>query len=120
MVAGDIFEAVPGGADAYLLKSVLHDFDDAAAARILAACRRAMAATATLVLVERVVPDRLEATAAHRDLARVDLHMLVAHGAAERTEAELGRLVGEAGFELRRIVPAGSGLSVLEAVPTPP
>ena len=114
VVAGDIFDTIPGGADAYVLKSVLHDFDDVDASRILATCRRDLPVAATLVLVERVVPDRLEATPEHRSLARTDLHMLVAHGAGERTEARFRDLLSAAAFDLRRIVPADLGLSVLE------
>jgi hypothetical protein len=115
VVSGDVFDAVPGGADAYVLKSVLHDFGDGDASRILAVCRRDMPATAHLVVVERVLPDRMEATAEHRAMARSDLHMLVAHGAGERTENEWRHLLEGAGFDLRRVVPADHGLSVLEA-----
>jgi predicted O-methyltransferase YrrM len=115
VVTGDVFDGVPGGADAYVLKSVLHDFDDGDASRILAVCRRDMPATATLVVVERVLPDRMEATAEHRSAARSDLHMLVAHGSRERTESEFRHLLAGAGFDLRQVVAAGHGLSVLGA-----
>ncbi|HEX2064802.1 MAG TPA: methyltransferase, partial [Acidimicrobiales bacterium] len=122
LVSGDFFEAVPGGGDAYVLKSVIHDWDDRHASRVLDTCRRAMPAEATLLLIERVVPDRLDTSVEHQSVARSDLHMLVAHGAKERTEAELGALLAGSGFDLVRVVPAGMGLSLLEAVPsrTPP
>lgn len=77
-----------------------------------------MPAEATLVLVERVVPDQLDTSVDHQSVARSDLHMLVAHGAKERTEAELRVLLAGSGFELVRVVPAGMGLSLLEAVPS--
>ena len=118
VVTGDGFEAVPGGADVYVLKSVLHDFDDGDASRILEVCRRDMPATAPLVVIERVLPERMEASPEHRSMARSDLHMLVAHGSGERTEGDWRHLLATAGFDLLRLVPAGHGLSVLEATVT--
>jgi methylase of polypeptide subunit release factors len=117
LVAGDFFEAVPAGADAYVLKSVLHDWDDAPARTILDACRAATGTGARLVIVERVMPERMRATPEHQNLARTDLTMLVALAAKERTEAEFRDLLAAAGFELTRTLPAGLGFSVLEARP---
>lgn len=113
--AGDFFAEVPGGADAYVLKSVLHDWDDADAARILATCRRALSGDARVLVVEQVLPDRREATAVHRSLSRSDLTMLVAHAGGERTESAFRRLLGAAGLEVVRIVPAGPTFAVIEA-----
>ena len=110
--------SVPMGADAYLLSRVLHDWDDEDALRILAVCRAAMHAAARLLVVDAILPER----AKDAEFAiRMDLHMLLLLGARERTEAEFRALLGEAGFEVRRVVPTRSpaGLSVIEAVRAP-
>lgn len=115
-VAGDFFDAVPAGADAYLLSRVIHDWGDGDARRILATCRAAIPAGGRLLLVEALLPERARD---QPEAVRMDLHMLVLLGARERTEAQYARLLGGAGFALRRTVPTRSpaGLSVLEAVP---
>ena len=114
VVAGDFFQSVPQGADAYVLKSVIHDWNDDKSREILTTCRNAMPDDARLLLVERVMPQRLEATTTHQSAVRSDLTMLVALGAQERTEIEFRNLLHSAGFELTRIYPAGM-VSVLEA-----
>lgn len=113
VVAGDFFDSVPSGADAYLLRHVIHDWDDAAATRILSTIRRAIKADGVLLLVERVVPGPNDG----RDAKFSDLNMLVALGGRERTREEFGDLVKAAGFQLARMVSAGES-SVLEATPT--
>ena len=117
LVAGDFFSWVPRGADTYVLKSVLHDWDDDRAARILAACRRAAGAGSRLLVVERMMPERLGSGPDDQGIACSDLHMLVQLGARERTEAELRELLSAAGFDVARIAPLRSTLAVLEAVP---
>lgn len=113
-VEGDFFERLPPGGDAYLLSRVLHDWDDGDATRLLRVCRAAMAPTARLVVVDALLPERARDEPA---AIRMDLHMLLLLGAAERTEAELRRLLAGAGFTVRRVVPTGSptGLAVVEA-----
>ena len=115
---GDFFEAVPPGADAYLLSRVLHDWDDGRAGRILDACHRAAPATARLVVVEALLPD-LAAEAP--EAIRMDLHMLVLLGSAERSAAQYESLLGASGFVVRRILPSRSptGVCVIEAAPVP-
>jgi ubiquinone/menaquinone biosynthesis C-methylase UbiE len=117
LVAGDFFESVPSGADAYVLSRVLHDWDDAEAARILARVREAMGTGSRLLVVEAILPERAaDAPAA----IRMDLHMLLLFSQAqERTEAEFRRLLEGAGLAVRRVVPTRSpaALSVIEAVP---
>jgi orsellinic acid C2-O-methyltransferase len=115
-VAGDFFAAIPGGADAYLLKSVIHDWNDERSGAILRNCRRAMEGRAKLLLVERIVPQQLSASAAHRAIARGDLNMLVGLGGRERTEDEYRALLGAAGLNVKAIVPAGRTFGVIEAV----
>ena len=117
ILPGDFFEALPAGADAYIVKNVVHDWDDDDALRVLETCRRAMPAHAKLLLIERVMPDRLTVSGAHQSAARSDLHMLIAHGAKERTQAEFADLLVRSGFRLRTVAATGGGLSVLEAVP---
>ena len=113
VVGGSFFEAVPEGADAYLLKSVIHDWDDASAIEILSKCRAAMADTGRLLVVERVIrpgnePDRAKFA---------DLYMLVALGGRERTAEEYERLFAEAGFRLTDVIDTGSSFYVVEGVP---
>lgn len=114
----DFFESVPSGKDAYILKNVLHDWDDPDARRVLASCRDAMPAHSTLLVIERVMPDRLTVSGPDQAAVRADLHMLIAHGARERTQAEFNDLLLESGFTLQTVVQASGGLSILEAVPT--
>ena len=117
LVTGDFFASIHPGADAYLLKSVIHDWDDSDAAQILSNCLAAMNRQGTLLLVERVLPDAVEPTDDHRAAARADLHMLVALGARERTETQFRTLLETSGFRLRRTLAAGMGLSLLESAP---
>jgi SAM-dependent methyltransferase len=114
-VAGDFFERVPADADAYVLQTVLHDWDDERSARILSTCRRAMAPASRLLVIERVLPERLEATEAHQSAARSDLHMLVALAGRERTEAELRALLAAAGLRVSQVLPVLQTYCVIEA-----
>jgi hypothetical protein len=113
---GDFFAAVPGGFDAYLLKHVIHDWDDENALRILATCRRAMAPEAKLLVVEGVYPPRIDASPASRGAAANDVNMLVCTGGRQRSEAEFRDLYASAGFHLTRIVPTMAMSSVIEGV----
>jgi hypothetical protein len=113
VVAGDFFPAVPVGADAYLLKYVIHDWDDERSLAILKNCRRAMTNEARLLLVETIVPKPGEPHFAKLQ----DLEMMVVAGSQERTVDEYSRLLGQAGFRLARVVPTTEPASILEAVP---
>jgi len=116
VIAGDFFEAVPGGGDVYILKSIIHDWDDAHSTVILRNCHRA-APDARLLLVERIMPAQVKPSATHQALHQSDLNMLVAHGGRERTEAEFQTLFGEAGFRLTAVIPTTSLYSIIEGVP---
>jgi orsellinic acid C2-O-methyltransferase len=119
LAPGSFFDAVPGGADAYLLKSVIHDWDDERAGAILANCRRAMPAAATLLLVEPVASER-PGPGDQFSVSYSDLNMLVCTSGRERTEAEFRHLLGAAGFTVRWITPCPpTGYSLLEAAPGP-
>jgi hypothetical protein len=123
LVTGDFFEAVPESGDLYLLKWILHDWDDDRARRILTNCRRAMDENARLLLIEEVQPERIAAG----DLGALrDILMMVLTGGQERTEAEYRALLDAAGFELTRVIPldgaaaspvSGARMSLLEAQP---
>jgi hypothetical protein len=116
-VAGNFFESVPMGGDAYLLKAVLHDWDDEQSAAILRTCRRAIPAEGRLFLIERAVPERFDENPIHHAIARMDLHMLVEFGGKERTKAEFRRLLEGTGFKLSRAVATATEFSILEATP---
>ncbi len=114
-VAGDFFEGVPAGANAYVLKHILHDWDDARAIAIVSNCRKAMPRNATLLIVERVLPERAQQGRA-AEAYLVDLEMLVhAPGGRERAESEFRAILSAAGFAAVRVVPTTTPVSVIEA-----
>ncbi|GAA2639501.1 methyltransferase [Actinomadura fulvescens] len=117
LVPGDFFQSVPEGADAYLLKSVIHDWNDERAVAILRTCRAAAAADAKVLLLETVVPEKL--TPEHTGIVMNDMNMLVCTGGGERTEEEFRRLLEAAGFALTKItdVLGPSGYRVIEGTP---
>ena len=114
LVAGDFFASVPAGGDAYVLKWVIHDWDDEHSVAILGSCRRAMARDGRLLLVERVVPERVDQSADTQGIVLGDLNMLLWTGGRERTAAEYRALLASAGFTLARIVPTATQLSIIE------
>jgi ubiquinone/menaquinone biosynthesis C-methylase UbiE len=114
-IAGDFFQRVPAGCDVYVLKTVIHDWPDEQARDILRTCRSAMAPQARLLVIERLMPGRLEPSADHRALARADLHMLVALGAQERTQEEMQTLLDSAGLTVLRRIDTASEFQILEA-----
>lgn len=114
-VAGDFFTGLPGPRDAYLLKSILHNWDDDACARILTSCARAAAPGARLLLVERLRPRRLRPNQRDVALARADLNMLVGLGGRERSHEEYAELLSAAGFEPGNVRPTGLEFSIIES-----
>lgn len=116
-IDGSMFESVPGGADAYLLKWILHDWDDDACVAILRCIRAAAPAHARLLVIERVLPARATPSLAIRSMMMIDLTMMIHLTGHERTEAEFRPLFERAGWTLERIVPTACPLSILEAVP---
>jgi hypothetical protein len=117
LARGDFFQAVPTGGDVYLLKSVLHDWSDERAIAILTTCRRAMPSQATLLVMERLVPDLMRADLVHQAIAVADLNLLVTLGGRERTEAEFRTLLTASGFTIQRVTAAGPLFSIIQAVP---
>lgn len=98
---GDFFDSVPGEVDAYLLKQVLHDWDDERAAAILRSVARVMSRDARLLIVERMLPERVGA--ADLPTLLLDILMLVVTGGRERTEREFEALLAAAGLELTSV-----------------
>lgn len=109
-VGGNFFESVPEGADAYVLRAVIHDWDDDASIRILTVVRHALAQDARVLIVERVIAPPNEG----RDAKFSDLNMLVSPDGRERTREEFAALLDSSGLRLERVLDAGS-FSVVEA-----
>jgi hypothetical protein len=113
-VSGDFFAAVPTGADAYVLRWILHDWSDAKAAAILGSLRRSMQPAARLVLVKFVI---LEGPGL--DFSKwTDLQMMLLVGGRERSEAEYRSLLLASGFDLEEIVATATPLKLLVARPS--
>jgi hypothetical protein len=109
----DFFREVPAGCRAYLMKNVIHDWDDVKARDILVNCRRAIADDGVLLLVEWSLPEaNLPSTGKLSDLI-----MLVLTGGKERTLDEFRKLLNEAGFQFNRTVPTSTELAIIEALP---
>jgi hypothetical protein len=112
LAGADIFQSVPCGGDAYILKRILHDWSDAESTRILQNCRQGIAANGKLLVIEFVVKPPNEP-----DVAKLmDLNMLVLLTGLERTEEEFRELYASAGFRLTGVAPAWR-LSIIEGVP---
>jgi SAM-dependent methyltransferase len=114
-VAGDFFKEVPRGGRAYMLKHVIHDWNDDRALAILRNCRRAMPNDGTLLIIEGVYPSRIEESEAGRRATATDVNMLVSTGGRQRSEAEFREILGASGFHLERIVPTPARASVIES-----
>ena len=114
-VAGSFFDTMPENGDLYLLKSVLHNWDDARCVQILRGCRNAMAPHGRVLVIERVMADRAGTTAHDRAVARSDLNMLVALSGRERTAGEFEALFAQAGLALERNLGRAGDFSLLNA-----
>ena len=112
-IAGDFFQSIPRGADAIVMKSIVHDWDDARSVAILRNCREALPEDGRALLVERVMPESAGNTADDRASVLSDLNMLRVTGGAERTEGEYRQLLLAGGFKSMRVFPAGR-FSVVE------
>ena len=111
--SGDFFKELPSGADAIIMKHIIHDWDDDSATRILQACHRALGSRGKVLIVDPVVPP---GNVPHYGKL-LDLEMLVlTPRGRERTKVEFARLLGSAGFRLARVVPTKTPLSIVEAV----
>jgi hypothetical protein len=113
LVAGSFFESVPAGVDAYVLRHIIHDWDNEKSIRILTNVRQAIGEDGRLLVVESVIPPGNDPFFGKL----LDITMLVIPGGQERTEDEYRDLFGKAGFRLSRIVPTATEVSVIEGVP---
>ena len=114
VVEGDFFTSMPA-ADLYLLKDILHDWDDDHAAQILRVSRSAMNPGGRMIIVERVMPSTVTDEPAHVASTMTDLHMMVLLGGHERTLEEYSALFKGAGLALKRFIP-GELFHIVEAV----
>jgi 2-polyprenyl-3-methyl-5-hydroxy-6-metoxy-1,4-benzoquinol methylase len=110
-LSGDFFDAVPSGADVYILKRVIHDWDNEQAVKILTKCREGMAPGGRVLIVETI----MRAGDAPDPRKFIDAIMLVVTGGAERTEEEYVAMLAEAGLRLERVHATSRPISVLEA-----
>ena len=110
-VTGSFFDSIPPGGDAYLLKHIVHDWDDERAIAILKTCQQAMDAHSKILVIEQVVPQGNEPSGAKM----LDINMLVmCPGGKERTESEFKYIFEQAGLKLLRIVPTAEDIHIIE------
>jgi len=117
VIAGNFFEGVPSGGDAYLLRHVLVDWDDERASTILRSCRTAMPQHGQIMILEETYPARIEPSASCQNAAGHDVNMLVCTGGRLRSEEEFRLLLAGSGFRLSRLVPTAADVSVIQAEP---
>jgi precorrin-6B methylase 2 len=113
VIEGSFFEAIPGGAEAYLFRHIIHDWTDEQCVQILSHCRAVIPQNGKLLLVEAVVPTSNEPSLA-KDF---DMTMMTFPGGIERTAEEYQALLAQAGFQLQAITPTASAVSVIEGQP---
>jgi O-methyltransferase domain/Dimerisation domain len=113
LASGDMFASVPGGADAYIMKHIIHDWPDEKCVQLLKACRKGVNAGGRLLVVDHVIqpgnnfePGKF-----------LDLQMLVFPSGCERTEKQFRELFAAAGWKVSRIVPTVAGDSIVEGLP---
>lgn len=111
--AGNFFESVPNGGDAYILSHIIHDWTEEQCLTILRNVRKAMSPMSKLLIVEFVLPT---GNTPHPGKV-LDMVMLALPGGTERTESEYAALLAKAGFRLNRVVPTASAASIVEALP---
>ena len=111
-VGGNFFESVPAEGDAYIMKHIIHEWNDEQCITILKNCRSAMKENGKVLIVEMIVPEGNEPSPAKF----LDLQMLQYLPGCERTEKEYKELLDKAGFELARTVPTMSPFSIIEGV----
>jgi hypothetical protein len=115
-VQGDFFASVPDGYDLYLMKFILHDWDDGHALRILRNVRAAAGNHSRLVVIEQIVPESLTTSVSDQDVIRADLVMMSV-GGKERTAAEYRALFADSGWNFSCMAPTGTMFSLIEGKP---
>jgi hypothetical protein len=112
IAGGDMFENIPEGADLHIIKSILHDWQDAPCLTVLRNCHRALVPRGTLLVLEKILPLRVDQAP---EVVLGDIHMLAVTGGRERAEGEYHALLEKAGFRLMRVIKTGCPLSIVEA-----
>jgi hypothetical protein len=113
VASGDMFSSVPAGADAYIMKHIIHDWPDEVCIKILKACRKEVNSGGKLLVVDNVIQPG-------NDFAPgkfLDLQMLIFPGGCERTEKQFRELFAAAGWKLSRVIPTAVSESIVEGVP---
>jgi len=116
LVGGSFFDAVPSGGDGYIMKWILHDWDDAACHRILRNIRSVIPPDGRVVVVDRLLPERVTDEASLRVNLLMDLTMLMTHMGRERTEKEFRRIFEQTGFALVSVRTTATGHGIFEGV----
>jgi ubiquinone/menaquinone biosynthesis C-methylase UbiE len=114
-IGGSFFESVPAGAEAIVMKSIICDWNDERCVQILQNCHRVLKPGARLIVIDRIVPEKLEPTPHHLATMLMDLNMLRIPGGCERTESEHRELLAKSGFRMTRVIPTGR-YNAIEAV----
>ena len=110
--AGDFFKSIPAGGDAYMMKYILHDWNDADAVRLLKNCRKILGPKTKLLVLDMIIP----IGSGYHYSKLSDLNMMVLnHGGMERTRAEFDKLFRKAGLTISQVIPTDSELSIIEA-----
>jgi hypothetical protein len=113
LASGDMFSSVPAGADAYIMKHIIHDWPDDLCLKILKACRKGVNADGKLLVVDNVIQPGNDFSPGKF----LDLQMLIFPGGCERTEKQFRQLFAAAGWQLSRIIPTAAADSIVEGIP---
>lgn len=113
LASGDMFTSVPGGADAYIMKHIIHDWADELSVKILKSCRHGVNAGGKLLVVDDVIHPGND----FEPGKFLDLEMLIFPGGKERTEPQFRDLFAASGWRLNRVIPTRAGISIVEGVP---
>jgi copper chaperone CopZ len=113
VASGDMFSSVPAGADAYIMKHIIHDWPDDLCLKILKACRKSVNAGGRVLVVDWVIQPGNDFSPGKF----LDLQMLIFPGGCERSEKQFRDLFAAAGWQLTRIVPTAAGESIVEGIP---
>jgi hypothetical protein len=113
LASGDMFSTVPAGADAYIMKHIIHDWPDDLCLKILRACRKSVNSGGRLLVVDNVIQPGNDFSPGKF----LDLQMLLFPGGCERTEKQFRQLFAAAGWQLGRIIPTTAAVSIVEGVP---
>jgi hypothetical protein len=113
LASGDMFLSVPAGADAYIMKHIIHDWPDDRCMQLLKACRKAVNPQGRLLVVDSVIEPGNDFSPGKF----LDLQMLIFPSGCERTEKQFRDLFDASGWQLRRIIPTAASDSIVEGVP---